>query len=175
VCVCGTHTSDITHSYKYSQACVQCDMTHSHVCHDSHTCDMTHLHVCHDSHTCDMTHSHVCHDSHTRVPVLILLESLSAQSRFEISGLLFERTLLLQGSYKRDLQKRPAKENCKKDISHRSLSGLLFERALLEQSSFTKRDLQKRPLTYSSLCLEMSGLLTKREISGYVSNVTSLF
>ena len=64
-----------------------CDMTHSHVWHDSftyvtwliHTCDVTHPRVWHDSFTCvawlihmrDVTHSHVWRDPFTCVTWLI--------------------------------------------------------------------------------------------------------
>ena len=62
-----------------------CDMTHSHVWHDScvtcltYMCDMTHSHVWYDSFTCvtwlihmyGMTHSHIWHDSFSCVTCLI--------------------------------------------------------------------------------------------------------
>jgi len=63
----------MTHSYEWPWLIHICDMTHSHMWHDSftcvtwliHICDMTHSHMWHDSstgvfHMCDMTHSHVC-------------------------------------------------------------------------------------------------------------------
>jgi len=56
-----------------------CDMTHSHVWHDSFTSHMTHSHVWHNSftcvtwliHMCDMTHSHAWDDTFTCVTWLI--------------------------------------------------------------------------------------------------------
>jgi len=74
-----------------------CDMTHSHVWHDSftcvtwliHMCDMTHSHVWHDSfwsvsdacvtwlfHTCDMTPSYARHDSCVFVTWLVHVVAL---------------------------------------------------------------------------------------------------
>jgi len=68
--------------------CLVCDMTHSHVWHDSfmcvtwliHMCDMTHLHdtftcVTWLIHVCDMTHSHVWHVTHDDLYVTWLIQS----------------------------------------------------------------------------------------------------
>ena len=70
-----------------------CDMTHSHMWHDSfiyvtwltHMCDMTHSYVWHDwfiyvtwlIHMCDMTHSYMWHDSFIYVTWLMHIHGMT--------------------------------------------------------------------------------------------------
>jgi len=84
VCVCN---ENVCVCMRITWLIHMCDMTYSHVRHDSftcvtwliHMCDMTYSHVWHDSftcvtwriHMCDMTHSHVWHDLFTCVTWLI--------------------------------------------------------------------------------------------------------
>jgi len=50
-----------THTHTHTRSIARCDMTQTHMWHDSNT------HVTWLTHTCDMTHTHMWHDSHTHV------------------------------------------------------------------------------------------------------------